>query len=72
MGYSPPRPPPRYDVTTTGERDRLLEEICYGSTSMVSDRGSLSVRRVPATPCVYCGRKAPADVYQCLGCGAPR
>jgi hypothetical protein len=67
MGYSPPRPPPRYDVTTmsdvapqyvwgtTGERDRLLEEICYG-----------------ATPCVYCGRKAPADVYQCLGCGAPR
>ena len=40
----------------------------YGSTGLVSDR----LQPVVITPCPYCGRKALSNVYQCLGCRAPR
>ena len=41
----------------------------WASTGLVNDA---SMYQPPVTPCAYCGLKAPADVYQCLGCGAPR
>ena len=43
--------------------------VTFTSTGLINDA---VMYQPPATPCAYCGRKAPADVYQCLGCGAPR
>lgn len=68
MGYAPPPPPPqRIDITTMGDAEPRY--YCWATTGLVADA---VLYPPPVTPCAYCGRKAPADVLQCLGCGAPR
>ena len=65
-------PPGQIVWATTGpDQYYFQEQPSFTSTSLVSEMRPLP-RWQRATPCKYCGMLAPLDVYQCLGCGAPR